>query len=196
MFPLAFPYGILKSHAKLGEWVADPFCGRGTTNYAGRILNLPSIGIDSSPVAVAISEAKLVNTSPKSVVKAAARILDSCLEHTEIPEGEFWSCAFHPNVLHTLCRLREGLLVECRSQARKALRAIILGALHGPRPKTKASYFSNQMPRTYAPKPRYAVKFWKNHSLKPEQIDVLQIIEERAVRYYSEEKNISTWENT
>src|SRR5215469_9946050 len=144
MFPLDFPYLILSAHANPGEWVIDPFCGRGTTNYASRILGLPSIGVDSNPVAVALSQAKLANTTPASIMQVARRILDEVREPHAIPQGEFWEWAFHKDVLHALCRFREGLLVNCRSDSRKALCAIIMGALHGPRPKLRPSYFSNQ----------------------------------------------------
>lgn len=188
MFPLAFPYEILKENANSGEWVADPFCGRGTTNYASRLLGLPSIGIDSSPVAVAISQAKLANTNPSAILRAAKRILDKIHEPSEIPTGEFWQWAFHKDVLHKICRLREGLIQDCRSESRKALRAIMLGALHGPQPKTKNSYFSNQSPRTYAPKPDYAIRYWERHKLHPQKVNVLDIIEERAERYYEQEE--------
>jgi DNA modification methylase len=61
----------------------DPFCGRGTTNYASRIVGLPSIGIDSSPVAVALSQAKLGNTLPSAIVRAACRILDEVTTPTD-----------------------------------------------------------------------------------------------------------------
>lgn len=172
MFPLEFPLGVLRN-ATPGQLVVDPFCGRGMTNYAARTLGLLSIGVDSSPVAVALSQAKLANASPHRIVAAARRILRDVPEPSEVPEGEFWRWAFHPDVLRVLCRLREGLLANCRSDTRKALRAILLGALHGPRPKSRPSYFSNQSQRTYAPKPRYAVKFWKRHNLLPEPVDAL-----------------------
>jgi len=190
MFPLEFSLGVLRD-ATPGQLVVDPFCGRGTTNYAARTLGLPSIGVDSSPVAVALSQAKLANTSPRYIVAAARRILDEVTEPDDVPEGEFWRWAFHPEVLRVLCRLREGLLANCRSDSRKALRAILLGALHGPRPKARPSYFSNQSQRTYAPKPRYAVGYWKRHGLLPEPVDVLSIVRERAVRYYSDERPAS-----
>lgn len=188
MFPLDFPYTILSEHAQPNEWVLDPFCGRGTTNYASRVLGLPSIGIDSNPVAVALSEAKIANTSPHLIMRTAKRILKEIQEPQEIPTGEFWQWAYHQDVLHTLCRLREGLLKNCRSDTRKALRAIIMGALHGPQPKFRFSYFSNQCQRTYAPKPRYAVKYWQTHDLTPPFVDVLALITERAQRYYGNEQ--------
>jgi hypothetical protein len=184
MFPLNFPFTILHKHAQPCERVLDPFCGRGTTNYASRLLGLPSIGIDSSAVATAIARAKLANTNPVAIVRAARRILAETPEPQDLPKGEFWDWAFEASVLHTLCRLREGLLQNCRSDARIALRAILMGALHGPRPKYRQSYLSNQAPRTYAPKPRYAVKFWQSRGLLPQSVDALAIIEERAQRYF------------
>jgi hypothetical protein len=187
MFPITFPLTILQNRATPGEWVLDPFCGRGTTNYASRILGLPSVGIDSNPVAVAVTQAKLVNTSPRAIVRAARRILEEVSAPHDVPMGEFWDWAFHPDTLTTLCRLREGLRRDCRSAARRALRAVLLGALHGPRPRTRQSYFSNQAPRTYAPKPRYAVRFWQSRGLMPEPVDVMRIVEERAHRYYAQE---------
>jgi hypothetical protein len=187
MFPLEFPLAVLRERAAQGDWVLDPFCGRGTTNYAARVLGLPSIGVDSSPVAVAIAQAKLVNTTPQRIVASAERILSAANLDQAPPDGEFWQQAYRPEVLITLCRIRAELLRDCRSPARKALRAIVLGALHGPRTKCRPSYFSNQCPRTYAPKPRYAVSFWKERGLEPPEVDVIELIRTRAERYYADQ---------
>lgn len=184
MFPLDFPLSILERHASSGDWVLDPFCGRGTVSYASRSLGLSSISIDSNPVAIAITEAKLVNSSPNRIARAAYQILDEIKEPSEVPVGEFWDWAFHGDVLKVICRLREGLARNCQSDSRKALRAIVLGALHGPRGKSYQSYLSNQSPRTFSPKPRYALKFWKKHRLRPAYVDVISIITVRAQRYY------------
>jgi len=184
MFPLSFPLEILGLHHQDGQRVIDPFCGRGTTNFASRLFGLETAGIDSSPVAVAIAEAKLIHPSVGRIVQCAKGILEEIAIPQDVPAGEFWTLAFHRDVLMTLCRLREGLLRDCRSDARKALRAIIMGGLHGPRTKTLPSYFSNQCQRTYAPKPAYAVKYWRKHGLEPQPVDVLGLIERRATRYY------------
>jgi DNA methylase len=186
MFPLSFPYSVLEADASEGEWVLDPFCGRGTTNFASRMLGLPSIGIDSSPVAAALTQAKLANTSPWAISGAAQEVLDEVPEAHNVPRGEFWEWALEAQTLRTLCRLREGLLAQCDTDARKALRAIILGALHGPMMKGVPSYFSNQCPRTYAPKPAYAVRFWRARDLRPMYVDALNLIARRAERYYGQ----------
>lgn len=184
MFPLSFPLSVLTERAEPGDWVLDPFCGRGTTNFAARLLGLPTVGIDSSPVGVAIAEAKLVSVSPMAIVREARAILSASPDPSDVPDDEFWNWAFHHDALRSVCSLRESLLVDCRSSTRKALRAILLGALHGPLTKGLPSHFSNQCPRTYAPKPRYATGFWHSKDLLPQPVDVLGVIERRAERYF------------
>lgn len=184
MFPLEFPHKILRAHAKPGEIVLDPFCGRGTTNYASRFLGLSSVGIDSSKVATAITKSKLVTTSPEEITKLAKSLLASQDSVGELPSSEFWKMMYQKDVLLDICRIREALLKNCSSQSRQALRGIMLGALHGPIPKTKFSYFSNQSPRTYSPKPAYSIKFWEARNMTPPKMHILDIIRERAERYY------------
>lgn len=183
MFPIDFPLKVLKKRAKKGEWVLDPFCGRGTTNFASRLLGINSLGIDSNPVAAAITSSKLVSTSHDEIIQEAKNILKQ-YRANNIPGGEFWKWAFHPDVLYSLCCFREAFLYDCSTASRIALRGIILGALHGPVQKTVQSYFSNQSPRTYAPKPVYALKYWKTHDLLPKPVDILSIISNRATRFY------------
>ena len=85
MYPLDFPLRVLKRAGKVGEWVLDPFCGRGTTNFAARLLGMPSVGIDSSPVAAALAKAKLVHANPRSVVSEARAMLDAVRHPSEMP---------------------------------------------------------------------------------------------------------------
>ena len=59
-------------------------------------------------------------------------------------------------------------------------------ALHGPISKSAPSYLSNQCPRTYAPKPRYAINYWRKHELRPQKVDIRELVERRAHRYYAE----------
>ena len=186
MFPLDFPLRVLRGRAQEGDWVVDPFCGRGTTNFAARMLGLPSYGIDSSPVAVALTKAKLADARVCDVVRVAVSILDSMPNDVYVPQGEFWERAFERSVFRRVCWLRRELLRDCSSDSRLLLRAILLGALHGPRTKSAASHLSNQCPRTFAPKPDYAVKFWRKRRMKPPKVDVVEVIRARAQRYLAE----------
>ena len=183
MFPLDFPLQVLHKERRANSWVFDPFCGRGTTNFAARLLGFPSMGIDSSPVATAIALAKISTTSFSAVMKSARHILRDSADPVSVPKGIFWERAYREKTLIDVCRLREELLRDSRSSARRVLRAIVLGALHGPLNKEGSSYFSNQSPRTFAPKPNYAVEFWKEHRLDPPIVDVYQVIQRRAERF-------------
>ncbi len=183
MFPIDFPLERLRS-ARKGEWVIDPFCGRGSTNYAARLLGLPSIGIDSNPVAAAIAEAKLVATTPERIIQVCKTILETT-PTPRLPEGAFWRTCYHPNTLRQVCKVRSALRTARSSPARSALRALLLGRLHGPRPKfAPHSYLSNQMPRTYAAKPGYAIRFWRKHDMRPPEVDVLELVRRKAASYF------------
>lgn len=191
MFPLEFPLGVLKK-AKQGQTIADPFCGRGTTLFAARIKKMRAVGIDSSPVAVAISKAKLSRVSQEEVVELCKTVINQQNIEFELPSGEFWSLAYHEKTLMDLCKLRSYLIERngrTESAADNVLRGLLLGALHGPLNKSDvpSSFFSNQMMRTFAPKPDYAVKFWKSRKLSPPYSDIAAVIEKRAARFLSEQ---------
>jgi len=184
MFPLEFPMRALRRSGSVKGWVLDPFCGRGTTTFAARLRGLPTLGIDSNPVAVAIAAAKLCDVTPGAIIDEALAILGASNGDPEIPSTVFWRYAYAPRTLRQICILREVLRKSSGNDTRIALRAIVLGALHGPRGKTSPSYFSNQCPRTFAPKPDYAVSFWRRYKLRPVEVDIMRIIAERAIRYY------------
>jgi hypothetical protein len=183
MFPLAVPAKHLGGLAA-GAWVLDPFCGRGSTNYAARLVGLSSVGIDSNPVATAITAGKLASASVASVVEACDEALDE-IASIEPPQGEFWKRCYHRQTLADLCRVRAALLNNCNSPKRKALRALLLGLLHGPLNKGDPSYLSNQMPRTFSAKPAYAVRFWKSRDLRPNYVDLRTLVARKARHFFS-----------
>ncbi len=185
MFPLSFPMNLLRGASRYDR-VLDPFCGRGTTNFAARLLGLESFGFDNNNVAVAITKAKLVKVSPVEVVDECKEILQEGRNaNVKMPTGDFWELAYFPDTLTDICILREELIERCNTDVRVALRAIIMGGLHGPLGKHTYSYLSNQMPRTYATKPGSAVRYWKQHKMFPKKVDLLEVVKKRANRYYA-----------
>lgn len=182
MFPIQFPEVALR-RAQPGDWVVDPFCGRGTTNLAARLAGLNTVGIDSNPVAVALASAKLVSTSVERVMEVAEHLVQRA--PVDVPTGEFWSRAYDERSLAEICALREGLVVATRTPEVEFLRALALGALHGPTPKGAPSYFSNQAPRTFSPKPAYAVRYWDERQLTPPRVNILDVLRTRAKRFLS-----------
>lgn len=179
MFPLEYPLRVLKRHRASKPVVVDPFCGRGTTLFAARTLGLESWGIDTSPVAVAIAKAKLSNSTAEDAL-CLAQLLILATEPAHVPTGKFFKAAYHSNTLRDICALREGLFELEDSDESVMLRAAVLGCLHGPLLKSgAASYFSNQMPRTFAPKPDYAVDFWAKRNMVAPKVDVLRVLERK-----------------
>src|ERR1700712_2722404 len=75
MFPLEFPLHLLKKHKAEIPTVYDPFCGRGTTIYAARKLGLRSYGLDVSPIATAIAQAKLASAESGHVIALAKKLI-------------------------------------------------------------------------------------------------------------------------
>jgi len=181
MFPIEFPLNIL-SNGSSGQWVFDPFCGRGTTTLAARYLGMNTISNDINEVALAITTAKLANVNPSKIVKKAKDLIANSKE-AEVPQEEYWSHAFHPKTLNDICLIRAGLFGK-KDRLSNALRGVMLGILHGPVNKSY-SYLSNQMQRTFAPKPRYAIDYWKRNELRPPHADVIEVIEKKARRVYS-----------
>lgn len=195
MFPLEYPLRVLRAHRKDRTIVMDPFCGRGTTLFAARQLGLAARGIDSSPVAVAIAQAKLCRVDTAATLTLAQSYIDG-MQVGEMPTGEFFQHAFTSSVLRQICAIRDGLLrVKHDTDTTVLLRAAMLGCLHGPtskRPEMQ-SYFSNQMPRTFAAKPDYSVRYWKAKGLSPPETDVMVVLRRKLSRIKDSElsENIS-----
>jgi len=195
MFPLEYPLNALKKHIRAGGVVFDPFCGRGTTLYAARILGMTGWGLDTSPIAVAVAKAKLAQAKSEAILQLAESFLGR--EPVNIPQTEFFRYAYAPETLQQLCALREGLLsLEHESGESTILRAAALGCLHGPLNQTKEgmAYFSNQMPRTFASKPDYSVGYWKKRNMIAPKIDVLQVIKRKLSRIKDLDRNADNGE--
>jgi hypothetical protein len=183
MFPLEFPMRLLRKHQANSPTVYDPFCGRGTTIYAARKLGLRSYGLDTSPIAVAIARAKLASAALEDVIALANTFLTRTAKN--VPDTPFFKRAFSSKTLLEICSLREGLLNEKAVTNESAiLRAAVLGCLHGPLPEGGGtpSYFSNQMPRTFASKPDYSVKYWRDRNLSAPDASVIDVLRKKLTR--------------
>jgi SAM-dependent methyltransferase len=178
MFPLTFPWQVL-SRARSDAVVLDPFCGRGTTNFAARLRGVRSVGIDTNPVAVAIARAKFNGVRASRVVERCAELLE---EHSDptMPEGAFWRLCFHNNTLRSICSLREHFVKQPVTKTDQTLLALVLGILHGPLTKGSPTYLSNQMPRTFATKPTSAIRYWRDFGLAAPKVDLMDAVSRRA----------------
>jgi hypothetical protein len=146
-------------------------------------MGLSAWGIDASPIAVAIAQAKLATAKLEEILALAKQFIAEKPKH--IPQTEFFEAAYSSQTLIELCSLREGLLnIAEETCASILLRAAALGCLHGPLSKTMegAGYFSNQMPRTFSPKPGYSLKYWKQHRSIAPNVKILDILSRKLSR--------------
>jgi hypothetical protein len=182
MFPLEYPLSIIGKYKPHSPIVLDPFCGRGTTIYAARKHGLRAYGLDTSPIAAAIAQAKLASANIDAIMELAAKFV--AIPPSKIPENDFFRAAFSPETLTQLCSLREGLSKARPSHEAAILRAAALGCLHGPAPTGEGtpSYFSSQMPRTFSSKPDYSVRYWRERGIKAPKVSVLDVLRKKLSR--------------
>lgn len=183
MFPIEYPLKVIKKYQRSNPVILDPFCGRGTTIYAARKKGFKSYGIDTSPIATAIAKAKLSKASHQKVIELADHLIS--IPALKIPSDPFFRRAFSKKTLMEVCSLREGLLkLNIDTDESNILRAAALGCLHGPLPKTDGtnSYFSNQMPRTFASKPDYSLKYWSDNNLLPPTVSICDVLKKKISR--------------
>ncbi|MCX5784601.1 MAG: DNA methyltransferase [Elusimicrobia bacterium] len=185
MFPEEFVREHVEAHTHPGDYVLDPFSGRGTTILESLLLGRKAVAVDINPVAYCISKAKAEHPSLVKVQSRLKELKTLWLSMEQTPwiqlrdqMDEFFHRAFFHSTLLELLFLRQELKWKSDSVDR-FIAALVLGSLHGERDKSP-NYFSNQMPRTISTKPRYSLKYWRKHKLWPHKRDVFGILLSRA----------------
>ncbi|MES3027656.1 MAG: DNA methyltransferase [Pseudomonadota bacterium] len=92
MFPLEYPLGIINKYRAIAPVVLDPFCGRGTTLYAARKLGFKAYGLDTSPIAAAIAQAKLASAAVEAVMALAEELVAKTPR--DVPDTAFFRTAY------------------------------------------------------------------------------------------------------
>lgn len=188
MFPETFAERWIEQLTRRGEWVLDPFCGRGTAPFQALLMGRRAVGSDINPVAYCVTRAKTAAPSPAQVRRRLTLLerafVDDDWERERRNCPPFFRAAYHPRTLRTLLFLRKSLRWR-ESNVDCMIAALILGSLHG---ETRSpSYFSNQMPRTISTKPDYSIRFWSERSLRAPRRDPFLILRDRvAFRYETE----------
>jgi hypothetical protein len=184
MFPVEFAYETIQTHSKPGDRVLDPFMGRGTSLISAIALGRHATGIEIDPVAWVYASAK---TDPAPLGRVLARleqlrILTLTFKVKEqLPE--FFTWAFHPDVLRFLLTARKHLNWE-NSKIDRTLMAILLVDLHG---KEETS-FSNQMRQTKAMAQEYSIRWWQARDRMPAQKNPVVLLKKKVEWRYAKGK--------
>jgi len=189
MFPETFVEKWVSRLTREGDYVLDPFSGRGTTPFQSLLMGRNALAVDINPVSYCITRAK-TNAPSLASVRRRLTILERDYEPKmwENERGnlpQFFGYAYSPKTLRQILYLRSQLRWKT-SDVDCFVAALTLGSLHGGT-SASAMYLSNQMPRTISTKPEYSIKFWKDRGLYPpparDAFDVLR--RQVAYRYES-----------
>jgi hypothetical protein len=185
MFPEQFAREHIEKLSAAGDYVLDPFSGRGTTLLEALLGGRRGLAMDVNPVAYCISAAKADVPSLRRVLAELADLEASygVADHYSLEDERrrlppFFRRAFYCTTLRQILFLRRVLAWQ-GDRTHRFITALVLGSLHGEMDKSR-SYFSNQMPRTISTKPRYSLKYWRRNRLYPHKRDVFQILRARA----------------
>jgi len=185
MFPEAFVEHNIRLFTRPGDYVFDPFSGRGTTILQALLMARNAAGSDINPVAFCLSAAKADVPCQEFVLRALNRLeceymtySQQDLEEERASLPPFFKRAFYFVTLRQILFLRRRL-DWCSDRVHRFIAALVLGSLQGEMDRSK-SYFSNQMPRTICPKPGYSLRYWRSRNLWPKKRDIFSILRERA----------------
>src|SRR5437588_4601107 len=113
MFPESFAERWINDLTRRGEWVLDPFCGRGTTPFQALLMGRRAIATDVNPVAYCVTRAK-TNAPDPTQIKRRLTVLrkefrEDAWETQRRHLPEFFRVAYHPRTLRMLLFLRHSL---------------------------------------------------------------------------------------
>jgi hypothetical protein len=187
MFPETFVETWVNKLTRRGDFVLDPFCGRGTTPFQSLLMERRAIASDINPVAYCITRAKTNAPSAKAIRQRITQ-LESGFNHRRWEPArrampEFFHLAYSMGTLRQLLYLRQRLAWD-RSETDCMIAALVLGSLHGETEKS-STYLSNQMPRTISTKPAYSVRFWREREMLPPERDAFDLLRDRVTYRYA-----------
>lgn len=162
--------------------VLDPFCGKGTSLLAARLLGHAAYGLDIAPEAVVCAEAKLQSVDLSEVERYISYLPSHLTSISEVPDSV--RLFFHPDTLLQLLSVRQSLLTDVLGRASRRrscavfVLATLLGILHG-----HASYsLSVPSSHAYSMSPGYVARYMAERGLQAPARDVKDCLRTKARR--------------
>lgn len=174
MFPLDFAFEVVQKYSKKGDYIIDPFAGRGSSIYAGGVLGRHSLGIEINPLGWLYGSVKIAPAEKSKVMQRLLYIYNTkdLFSDKICSLPEFYRMCYCETVLKFLLSARKQLSWE-ESNVDATLISIILVYLHGK----IGEGLSNQMQMTKAMGMNYSINWWKKNDLcVPPQIDPLDFL--------------------
>ena len=111
MFPVDFAFEVVEEYSKVGDFIIDPFAGRGSSIYAGGVLGRHSIGIEINPVGWLYGSVKLQPADKEAVINRLLEIHSKRNYYKKAIERmpEFYRMCYCDEVLKFLLAARKHL---------------------------------------------------------------------------------------
>ena len=174
MFPLDFAFDVVNKYSEEGDFILDPFAGRGSSIYAGGVLGRHSLGIEINPVGWLYGSVKLRPAEKNDVIDLLFDIYNKRNEFNNLLEGMplFFRMCYCDEVLKFLLSARHNLDWIYNSTD-ATLMSILLVYLHGK----LGEGLSNQMKMTKAMGVNYSINWWTKYNLtNPPEINPLEFM--------------------
>jgi hypothetical protein len=181
MFPVSFARQVIAETTSPGDFVLDPFSGRGTSIFCAGETGRGALGAELNPVGWLYSRTKL-RPAPMDLVLARLYDISSFAESYSSRACAlpiFYHHCFAHNVLQFLMAARATLRWKTRS-VDATLMAFVLTYLHGKIERGRPAALSNQMRQMKAMAPDYSVQWWKeNGFLQPPALCPVEFLSQR-----------------
>jgi hypothetical protein len=170
-FPLRTAIASLESYGGNPKIVLDPFCGKGTSLLAARLLGSEAYGLDTGPEAVVCSRAKLTTITLAEAEAYLKKLRASRVSLSRVPDDV--KSFFHTKTLQQIIAVNRQLDESIEGagpdkEIATTLQATLLGILHG-----HASYsLSISSAHAYAMAPGYVRRYAAKNGLEAPVRDV------------------------
>jgi hypothetical protein len=174
MFPLDFAFEVVEKYSKKGDFIIDPFSGRGSSIYAGGVLGRHSLGIEINPVGWLYGKVKLQPANKEKVIDRLLEIYSKRNYYKQVSEQMpmFYRMCYCDEVLKFLLAARKYLDWK-NNNVDATLMSILLVYLHGK----LGEGMSNQMKMTKAMGMKYSMNWWEKKKLtKPPEINPIDFV--------------------
>ncbi|MDR0414033.1 MAG: site-specific DNA-methyltransferase [Prevotellaceae bacterium] len=182
MFPVDFAFSVVEKYSKEGDYIVDPFAGRGSSVYAGGVLGRRSLGVEINPVGWLYGAVKLHPADKEEVEDRLREVYERRHEYAaqakQMPE--FYRICYCDDVLKFLLCARESLNWK-GSNVDATLMSILLVHLHAE----LGEGLSNQMKGTKSMGMSYSVQWWKSKGMEtPPAVDPYPFIRKKIAWRY------------
>ena len=174
MFPVDFAFDVVNKYSSEGDYILDPFAGRGSSIYAGGVLGRHSLGIEINPVGWIYGSVKLNPADKDDVIDRLFEIYGKRNYYSRAIERmpEFYRICYCDEVLKFLLSARRNLNWK-NDNVDATLMSIILVYLHAK----IGEGLSNQMRMTKSMGMNYSIEWWKSNNFSnPPEINPAHII--------------------